>query len=358
MLAVLAGLHPAKFQTASISQTTQMTISKFAALVAITAGLFSVGAVAQIIPPGGRLTLTSNTPVMSNDVVNATTVYYTNYNGDSLPVVGGGGASNQTITAQISLALNSSWELAGSIHDIFVFYTGSWNICAGPAWANISSSPWRGSGAGTTQLTQQPDGLWVNTNLVSNCYNGTSDDSFAAGYGLYVGSVYMTGNGETSMQFKPTPASGGTNNMLGLYNAYNRVRTIARNNDSASPAWTYSSPAWEVLDNNVNNNIGFIDGLAQSSVDAQVQINMYTSSSSVVGFVAVDFDSFTAAPSGVIGLTSSTDTPYGVTVTAFDHLQPQLGFHYAAAVQYASGPTVTFFNASGGTEELKLELEM
>ena len=50
----------------------------------------------------------------------------------------------------------------------------------------------------------------------------------------------MTANGQTGMQFAPTPALGGTNNILGVYNAYNRVSTTSICQDTTS-TWTYGS---------------------------------------------------------------------------------------------------------------------
>lgn len=337
------------------------TISRIAVAVA-TVALLSASAFAQIYTPQGRLTPVSDEPVLSGDEVNVSTIYYTPYVGNTLPAPNGSsGPSGYFTFSQLALTLTSANNTAGNIYDIFIYGTSSPVICTGPAWFSSDS---RGTGTGTTQI-EQLNGIWVNVNSISSCYNnGTSVASFAAGYGLYVGSVYMTADGETSIEFKPTPAAGGTSNVLGLYNAYNRVRTISRNIDSAYPAWTYSTASWELLDNGNStstnqNTISFLDGLNQSFIDAQVQINIFTSSSSVTGFVDVSLDSTTPAnPGGVEGLSNSTDSPYGVSVPAFDHFTPQLGFHYVAAVQYATGSTVTFFNGSGGTEELKVELEM
>jgi hypothetical protein len=174
----------------------------------------------------------------------------------------------------------------------------------------------------------------------------------------------MTGNGQTSMQFKPTPATGGTSNVLGLYNAYNRVRISSRNIDSAHPSWTDSNPNWELLDtanstSTHQNTISFLDGLQQSSVEAQAAINMNSSASTIAGYLGVALDSTAPTnPGGFIGLTTQNQSPYGVPVSTFDHFTPVYGFHYIAAVEYATGSTITYIPSSGGTEELKVDLEM
>jgi hypothetical protein len=329
----------------------------------VFAVLFCHSAHAQTMQ--GRLTLVSNQPVMISDKTNATSVYYTPYVGNILQGYNGTNLGNETFT-QMTLSLDSTVQTSGNIYDLFTFQiTGTWYLCTGPAWSSISSSPWRGTGAGSTAITQV-QGIWVNANAISNCYYNSTGNSISipADEGVYVGSVYMTGNGETSMQFTPTSATGGTSNILGLYNAYNRVRNISRNIDSANPAWTDSTASWQLLDvgnstSTNTNTISYLDGLAQSSVDAQAAVNIVTSSSSVVGYIGVSLDNTTPTePGGFIGLSSQTGLTYGVPVLTFDHFQPQYGFHYVAAVQYATGATVTYKNAVGGTEELKVELEM
>lgn len=319
---------------------------------------------AQLIMPQGRLTLASNTPVMTSDALNATTVYYTPYQGNTVPYYNGS-AYVPSVFSQLQLNLSSSTQLQGEIYDLFINYGnpgGGSNrlfLCAGPAWSSLTS---RGSAA---LLTMQ-NGLWVNNAAIS-CYNQAATVSAPAGTVDYVGSIYMTGNGETSMQFKPMPATGGTSNVLGVYNAYNRVRTISRNIDSVTHGWTDTTVGWELLDTanstSANQNIiSFLDGMppaGNSSIDAQVQVNILTSSASVVGFDAVSEDSTAPTnPGGTEGISNSTQTPFGFVGVAFDHFQPQLGLHYVAAIEYSTGSTVTFLNGSGTAEELKVELEM
>jgi hypothetical protein len=43
----------------------------------------------QLTAPGGRLTLTSGTPVTTNDVTGATTIYYVPHNHDQVPLYDG-----------------------------------------------------------------------------------------------------------------------------------------------------------------------------------------------------------------------------------------------------------------------------
>lgn len=113
----------------------------------------------QTFTPQGRLTLVSNTPVMTSDQVGATTVYYTPYVGNALPSPYLGGSSpiiEYATFTEMALGLSSSEETAGNVYDIFAVNVGisGAEICAGPPWsAGGGSNSQRGTGAGSTQLT-------------------------------------------------------------------------------------------------------------------------------------------------------------------------------------------------------------
>jgi hypothetical protein len=315
-------------------------------------------ALAQIIPPGGRLTLVSNTPVMTSDVVGATTVYYTPYVSNSLPVEtstppcsGGNCTYGNDTFSQLTLTLNSTYQTAGNIYDIFTVLGDGFYICTGPAWASSTS---RGTGAGTTQLVQVSDyGLWTNANTISSCYNGGgSVADFAAGVGVYIGSIYMTANGETSMQFKPASASGGSASVLGVYNAYNRVMVSSRSVDSTN-SWTYAGAAWRASDDSTSNRITFVDGLQQSFIEANF-LQASNQTSGIQATIGSQIDATTGAPPGFIG--SLVGQSGYLTMIAKDDFDPQLGLHYIQAMEYSSGSTATFYGA--GNMLLQIALEM
>src|SRR5260370_201197 len=67
----------------------------------------------------GRLTLTSNTPVMTADAVAQTSVYYAPYNGNLIPIYNGSAFFNWAFT-QLTMALNTSNQLASSLYDLFI----------------------------------------------------------------------------------------------------------------------------------------------------------------------------------------------------------------------------------------------
>ena len=78
------------------------------------------------LPLGGRLTLSSNTPVMTSDVTAATTIYYADYTSDLVPLYNGTTWSEYALGGQISLALDSAsghtgYQQSGNIFDLFLY---------------------------------------------------------------------------------------------------------------------------------------------------------------------------------------------------------------------------------------------
>lgn len=287
--------------------------------------------------PQGRLTLTSGSPVLAGDVTSATTVYYDSYEGNQVPV--GATLGNLTITSnEISFGLSTSHVISGSIYDIFaVNNSGSLAGCVGPAW---SSNTARGSGGGTTQIDQTNGGIWTNTNSLTHCWGGASGTTdygtVAAHAGTYLGSLYATANGQTAMMFGPNFAAGGAANVLGLYNAYNRVQFRSTSND-VTATWTYNSTTWRNADASASNRITYLDGLAQSPVSASYDTTCQIGG--VVAVVGVSFDGNT--PVGVLGNSYQTYTEIaaGSSLVA-------LGLHYAQAqeaIALTYSGTATFF---------------
>ena len=309
-------------------------------LVAFAVAFCSLPAGAQTITPQGRLTLTSGTPVMTGDVVGATTIYYDCYAGNTVPV--GATPTNLTIpSCETSMGLSSTNIASGSVYDVFaVSNSGALVICAGPAW---SSTTTRGTGSGTTQIDQTNGGLWTNTNALAHCYGGsagtTDYGTVAANAGTYLGSLYATAAGQTTMQFAPTPAGGGTANILGLYNAHNRVPLRSVERDSHGN-WSYGTDTWRPADNSTSNRITWLDGLGQSQVSASYANSAWCSPCSAVPVIGVDFNSATAIPGGIVGFISVGSG--NILEGAGGNTAILLGVNYAQAMEIVDGGTADF----------------
>lgn len=290
-------------------------------------------------PPQGRLTLTSNTPILTADATAQTSIYYTPYIGNVVPLYGGAGFAPITFT-QLTLALDSNsghtgYQASGSLFDLFLFLnSGVLTLGTGPAWTSTTA---RGTGAGTTQLTQT-NGLWVNTVQITAKIDATATTvTVPASQGTYVGTMYATANGQTGVAFTPAAGAGGSNTFVGLWNAYNRVRVTSRSQDSTNN-WTYTSPTWRSADNSASNRVSWIDGLQQSSVESIYQISAANFSGGGQLQVGVNFDSTSATPTGVWGQVSTSTNN---NVVSFNNTPPLLGLHFAQAMEAASGATAT-----------------
>src|SRR5204862_1366563 len=112
-------------------------------------------------------------------------------------------------------------------------------------------------------------GVWTNKNAITLRAGGSSLGSISANQATYLGSAYMTANGQTGMAFRPAGAGGGSAPILGLWNAYNRVSTSTLELDTTA-SWNYSTATWRASNGNVNHRATWLDGLGQAWVDATV----------------------------------------------------------------------------------------
>lgn len=376
-----------------------------------------------IVAPMGRLTLTSNTPVMAADATAQSSVYYTPYLGKYYPWYSGSAWAMRAFT-QLTMALDTTNQLAGSLYDLFVWNdSGTDKIGAGPAWINtatitvtiatpavvswtahglkegdpvvfttsgalptgitagttyyVSRSPGansfnisttvanaaagtlvatsgsqsgthtatngttiRGTGAGTTEL-ELKDGIWTNKNSITLKNGaGAGVTGVAANTATYVGTIYCTANGQTGMAFSPAAAAGGSNAILGVFNAYNRIRVNARSRDSTS-SWSNTSSTWRAANGNVNNRVTYVDGLATLHVQSRATVLTDTPSSNFCS-VGISRDSTATAPV-LFGNCGALAAQFFMSV-AEDFL-PSLGLHYLTPMERraAGGSTITFY---------------
>lgn len=310
-----------------------------------------------VITPQGRLTLTTGTPVMTADATAQGTIYYTAFRGAQAPIFNGTkwGTYYLTGTAtsqELSIALDSNsghtgYHQSGKIFDLFVFNnSGTITLGTGPAWSSTTA---RGTGAGTTEL-QLYNGIWTNKNSIALKIDTTASQvTVGVNQATYVGSFYATANAQTGMAFNPTAASGGTNNILGLWNAHNRVRISSICNDSTT-TYTYASSAIRVANNSSSNRCSWIDGLQQSFVQINNQIYPSTAAGAQYG---INIDSTSAVYTSVTAQASNA-----VTISNTFLQTPLLGFHFAQAMEASIGGTTTFQNISASTWRTAIPMEI
>lgn len=89
--------------------------------------------------PGGRLTLTSDTPVLTTDTTGATSIYYTPFRDAGIPIYDGTRWARK-LFSELTMTLNTSNQLAEKLYDLFVWNdSGTLKIGAGPAWVNAAT---------------------------------------------------------------------------------------------------------------------------------------------------------------------------------------------------------------------------
>lgn len=311
-----------------------------------------------VIPPEGRLTTTSGTPVLTSSQTAQAALYYHAFTGAFIPLFNGTDWGHRRLAAnstnqQISINLDSASGHTGyhqltKQFDVFAFNnSGVMTLGTGPAWTSATA---RGTGAGTTEIVQQ-DGVWVNNNTILLKIDATASqisvNQFCA---TYLGSFYATANGQTGMDITKVATSTGGNPILGLYNGYNRVRVVAQNLDSTA-SYTYATATIRAMNASANNRVSWIDGLQYSSAEA-LAFNNVTVAGAVTGSIGLCLDNTTSYTGG--NAASGSTLINGLMASL--KIQPQIGFHFVSAVESASGATVTFAPASFGGCSLSLEM--
>jgi hypothetical protein len=293
-----------------------------------------------VTPPQGRLTLVQGTPVMTASQVSKTSIYYTAYVGNQLPIYNGSAMVPTPWSVDLSnITTNSATGNAGpaavvanSNYDLFVWNnSGTITLTRGPVWTNDTTRS-----AGTN--LQRISGIWTNQTAITN--------GPAANLGTYVGTVRSNGSSQIDFIFGGL-ATGGTAAWLGVWNAYNRVDIKGFVGDSTS-SWSYNAPSWRPSDNSAAMRTSFIAGL-QEDFAAFTAVGIATAGASQGNLlVGIGWDS-TASPSGLIQVASSTGSGVAGTPSATYSAQA-LGFHFGQMLEYAqSSSTVTWFGTNGGS---------
>lgn len=283
-----------------------------------------------VSPPQGRLTLTSGVPVLSADVVAATTAYYTPYVGNQAPIYNGSKMVMFTFS-ELTLTIPSS-RLANLLYDVFVFSnSGAATVCTGPAWSNsVAGSGSRGTGAGTTQISVVA-GFLVNTVSIS-CVNGGTTYTIAASQGTYVGTFYMDGtNGQVSALF-----GFGQSRKIGVWNYYNRVPAMLRVGD-ATASWSYNTAAYRASNNSSANKGTVLQGVAEDFVD--VRYNSGALGNFSFTFAGIGVNSTTVSCQQGLGWSVNGSTKANLTATCIQ--APALGLTDFTALEKGDGAAST-----------------
>lgn len=272
----------------------------------------------------GRLTLTTALPVTTADVAGATTVYYTPFRGNTVRLYDGTDWVLSVFT-ELSQATTDATKspaavAVSSVYDVFVWNdAGTIRATRGPAWTSDTA---RGTGAGTTEL-EVFEGRYVNKIAITN--------GPAARRGLYVGTI----RSDASSQINDTLAK------RHVWNNFNRVERPLRVIEPAD-SWNYTVATLRQANANAANQLDFVIGLGEESVQAVVTAMARNTVQNISMVVGIGLDSTSAAASGFLhAYSASYSLGINVPLRAEWRGFPGIGRHFLAWLEYSNATGVT-----------------
>lgn len=278
-------------------------------------GALSTSGTTIVQSPGGRLTLTSDTPVTTSDVTAATNLYITPDKSNVMPSYSATDAkyTNRTFS-QITVSLSGISNATN--YDVFVRYSSGW---AGSlvAWSNS-----------TTRATA------LARSSTSGLLYKSGDEEY-----LYLGTIRASANNQcedsTAKRY--------------VWNMYNRVTRYIACAD-ATNSWTYSTAAYQearAQSSEGTSRVGFVRGLDDEAVTAS-SVAVWDQSTPQTSGIGIGLDSSTVNSS--TGAWVSSPAVYLVTATVTYGGLPGLGYHTLRRLEYGAGSgTTTWYGDNGAT---------
>lgn len=284
------------------------------------------------VTPQGRLTLATGTPVMTSSQSAKTTIYYTPYAGNLIPIYDGASFRNVAFS-EISVATTDTTKNpaaigASKVNDWFVWDdAGTTRISHGPDWTSDTARS-----AGTALVLV--NGIWLNNAAITN--------GPGASRGTYVGTTRSDGSSQLNWIL---PVAGTAGNWA-VWNMYNRV-FVAGSAAESTASWTYSSATVRASNGGTAARIQFVMGLAEDNIACLAYQGMNTAASAgAFGTFGMALDSTTTrdrftdpSAAGSASLQASYTVP--------NMYAPQLGYHYVSHVEAGDGSTTTTYVGAG-----------
>lgn len=259
----------------------------------------------------GRLTLTSNTPVLTSSVTAATTIYFTPFKGNKIGLYTGDFWKDY-IFSQLSIAVPST---VYRLFDIFIYDTGTalaleavnWNQSTAAITGATNATPIvitsNGHGLSNNDIVAvasvggntAANGIWSVANVAANTFelegstgsgaytsggtwyklNATRATALTLQNGIYVktgstGRRYL-GTGMTTGTSGQTEYNIGNLSSVLLYNYYNRVKVPLAAVDTT--LHTYTSATARVYRNLNTNKFGVVMGVIEDAAYGSIQFD-------------------------------------------------------------------------------------
>ena len=272
-----------------------------------------------LFDPGGRLTLTSGTPVTSSDVTSSTSVYYTPYVNNLITLWNGTTWETLTFTEQ-TLALGT--VTSGLNYDVFGYISSGALAVEKLAWTSTT--------ARATAITLQ-DGRY--------CKSGDKTR-------LYLGTFYTISTTQTA------DAGGGSVTQTGgkrfVWNMYNRRLRDAKVIDTTN-SWSYTTDTTRQANGAAGNKIEFVLGLAEDVVNARgFGVALIAANSTRAAKVGCGLDSTTTF-SGFIQGGFNNNAAYVYSPVQGEYSgYPAVGYHYISWNERGADVNCTFLGDNGG----------
>lgn len=285
-------------------------------------------------PPQGRLTLLSGTPVMTASQSSKGTLYYTPYQGNSVPIYDG---SNFVMASfpEISVATSDTTKNpaaigAGKVNDWFIWNdAGTPRLSHGPDWTSDTA---RSAGTALTLV----NGIYLNSVAITN--------GPAASRGTYVGTTRADAGAGTLSFIFGSSAVGGGSAWFGVWNMYNRVSIPSGIVTDSTGSWTYGTATFRATNNQNGMRISAVFGQVEDAINAAFSCYM-TNGAASAGVIGVGLNT-TSGNSGTAtgGQAVNTSAPLTSLLSAFPS---SAGFNFVQAVEYAAGTgNVTFYGSN------------
>lgn len=283
--------------------------------------------------PQGRLTLQTLTPVIATTQSAKTTVYYTPYNGNIVPVYDGSNLIPTTF-AELSIATTDATKNpaaigASKINDWFVWNdVGTVRLSHGPDWTNDTT---RSAGTALAMV----NGILLNSISITN--------GPAASRGTYVGTTRSNGSSQLDW-ILGAGASGGSAAFFGVWNYYNRVSVSTTVGDTGV-GYTYTTATVRQARASAGNQISFVAGLVEDGFP--VTMAGQANTVAVGGATALWGVGLNSTSTFAAGRTFGQAATANVTVfgsPACANLMPQLGLNVISANESGDGANANTFD--------------
>ena len=330
--------------TMSPGQSGAGTKINFGTVPAVSAVLIAEDLV-FINPPQGRLTLATGVPVMNSSQASKTTIFYTPYVGNQVPIYDGVSFRNVAFaefsTTTTDTTKNPAAIGVGKVNDWFIWDdAGTTRLCHGPDWTNDNT---RSAGTALTMV----NGILLNSVAITN--------GPGASRGTYVGTTRSDGASQLNHVLGGS-GSGGVTGILLVWNAYNRRHLGGGSNDTGA-SYTYTSNVIRVARGSGGNSISFVTGLSEDVMEAFYSTEvMTTANAASAGIIGIGYDSQTTFASQRGLAFTNANAIYDSNTQASFQVVPTIGVHTIYGIEGSDNVHANTFNVNS-TASLNVVLQ-